>query len=44
MGQQHNRILCISVDNVSLRACFPRSLKAGSGACGVELLMSSGEA
>lgn len=44
VGQQHNRLLCFSVDNISLRVSFPKSLKAGSGTCGVELLMGSGEA
>lgn len=43
MGVQHNCILCISVDNSSLRACFPRSLKAGRGRHGVVLLMGSDE-
>lgn len=35
VGQQHNCIRCMSVDSLSLRACFPKSLKAGSGAHGV---------
>lgn len=43
VGQKHNCIRCISVDNISLRVCFPKSLKAGSSTCGVELLRGSGE-